>query len=66
MKAPPGFSSNYNRGEGCKLNKVLYGLKQSPRAWFRRFTTAMTKFGYNKAILTILCFLKGRMIISRV
>ena len=46
IKAPPSFSPDYNIGEDCKLNKALHGLKQSPRAWFGRFTAAMTKFGY--------------------
>ena len=49
MKAPPGFSEEYNSGEGCKLKNALYGLKQSPRAWFERFTTAMKKFGYEQS-----------------
>ena len=30
----------------CRLRKTLYGLKQSPRAWFGRFTSSMKKFGY--------------------
>ena len=34
MKPSPGYSDEYNQGEGCKLKKALYGLKQSPRAWF--------------------------------
>ena len=32
----------------CRLKKSLYGLKQSPRAWFDRFTSAIKKVGYNK------------------
>ncbi|RVW73995.1 Retrovirus-related Pol polyprotein from transposon RE1 [Vitis vinifera] len=30
----------------CKLKKSLYGLKQSLRAWFGRFTKSMRAFGY--------------------
>nr|GEV11240.1 putative reverse transcriptase, RNA-dependent DNA polymerase [Tanacetum cinerariifolium] len=33
----------------CKLKKSLYGLKQSPRAWFGRFTLAMKKYGYKQS-----------------
>ncbi|KAL6341436.1 hypothetical protein AAG906_032555 [Vitis piasezkii] len=44
MSPPPG------RGKlgmsVCKLKKSLYGLKQSPRAWFGRFTKSMRAFGY--------------------
>ena len=33
----------------CKLKKSLYGVKQSPRAWFGRFTKSMRSFGYNQS-----------------
>ena len=33
----------------CRLKKSLYGLKQSPRAWFNRFTRAIRKHGYKQA-----------------
>ena len=33
----------------CKLKKVLYGLKKSPRAWFGRFTKAMIDLKYHQA-----------------
>ena len=59
-KAPPGFSDEYNPEEGCKLNKALYSLKQSPRAWFGRFTTAMMKFGYKQSNSDDTLFLKRR------
>ena len=58
MKAPPRFSGDYKLGEGCKLKKALYGIKQSPRAWFRRFTAAMTKFGYKQSNSDHTLFLK--------
>ena len=58
MKIPPGFSSNFNPREGCKLKKALYGLKQSPRARFGRFTAAMTKFGYRQSNSDHTLFLK--------
>ncbi|CAL2234202.1 unnamed protein product [Prunus armeniaca] len=34
------------KGVVCKLQKSLYRLKQSPRAWFGRFAASMKKFGY--------------------
>ena len=49
VKAPPGFSEEYNPGEGCRLRRALYGLKQSPKVWFGRFTIAMKKFGYEQS-----------------
>ena len=35
----------------CKLKKSLYGLKQSPRAWFGRFTKSMRSFGYTIRVI---------------
>jgi hypothetical protein len=32
MEIPPGFNSRENEGKVCRLQKSLYGLKQSPRA----------------------------------
>ena len=55
MKAPLGFSDEFAPGEGCRLNKALYGVKQSPRTWFGRFTTTMKKLDMSRAILIIHC-----------
>ena len=34
MKVPLGFRVSLDQNKVCKLKKVLYGLKQSPIAWF--------------------------------
>ena len=47
MDVPPGVETH--NGKVCHLKKSLYGLKQSPRAWFDRFTKAMKKRGYHQA-----------------
>ncbi|KAJ7954112.1 Retrovirus-related Pol polyprotein from transposon TNT 1-94 [Quillaja saponaria] len=49
MEIPPGFSCQKTEGKVCKLKKSLYGLKQSPRAWFDRFRKAMLSFGYQQS-----------------
>ena len=46
MSLPPGFVDKYGVGKVCKLKKSLYGLKQSPRAWFERFSKVVKKFGF--------------------
>ncbi|CAL9012439.1 unnamed protein product [Prunus brigantina] len=46
MDLPPGIPVTSKEGVVCKLRKSLYGLKQSPRAWFGRFAASMKKFGY--------------------
>ena len=48
-EAPPGFGGDFKGHEVCKLKKTLYGLKQSPRAWFGRFTEVMKKYGYRQS-----------------
>ncbi|XP_057495256.1 retrovirus-related Pol polyprotein from transposon TNT 1-94 isoform X3 [Actinidia eriantha] len=49
MSIPPGFEDPKIVGKVCKLKKSLYGLKQSPRAWFERFTQAMLKYGFKQS-----------------
>jgi len=47
MDPPPGFEK---KGKlVCKLKKSLYGLKQSPREWFEKFTQAMKERGFTQA-----------------
>jgi len=48
MEIPIGLENQINPNKVCKLKKSLYGLKQSPRAWFDRFTKAVKKFGYSQ------------------
>ena len=38
MEQPPGFVAQGESGLVCKLRRSLYSLKQSPRAWFSRFS----------------------------
>ena len=46
MKIPLGFECEELEKRVCKLRKSLHELKQSLRAWFRKFCSAMTRFGY--------------------
>ena len=48
MDLPSGFDGGYEGRKVCRLRKSLYGLKQSPRAWFDRFTKFVKKYGYNQ------------------
>ncbi|RVW90854.1 Retrovirus-related Pol polyprotein from transposon RE1 [Vitis vinifera] len=48
MEIPPDFEESMAKNQVCKLQKSLYGLKQSPRAWFDRFTKAVLKLGYKQ------------------
>ena len=46
MSLSPGFEEKYGVGKVCKLKISLYGLKQSPRAWFECFDKAIERFGF--------------------
>ena len=45
MEQLPGFVAKGESGLVCKLCRSLYGLKQSPRAWFSRFSSVIQEFG---------------------
>ena len=46
---PPGFVTQGEIGKVCHLQKSLYGLKQSPHAWFGKFSQAIETFGMQKS-----------------
>ena len=48
MVQPPGFCKKGNEGKVCRLKKSLYGLKQSPKAWFDRFTKVLKEQSYQQ------------------
>ncbi|RVW38682.1 Retrovirus-related Pol polyprotein from transposon RE1 [Vitis vinifera] len=45
MEQPPGFVAQGESGLVCKLRRSLYGLKQSPQAWFGHFSSVVQEFG---------------------
>jgi hypothetical protein len=46
---PAGFMSSSHPKYVCKLHKSLYGLKQAPHTWFLRFTSFLTKLGFQSS-----------------
>jgi len=46
MKVPCGFETHGGGNKICLLKKALYGLNQSPRAWFGRFIKAIVSLQY--------------------
>ena len=49
MEQPPGFVAEGEIGSVCRLWKSLYGLKQSPHAWFGKFSQTVEEFGMQKS-----------------
>lgn len=60
MELPHCFQNENNKGQVCKLRKSLYGLKQSPRALFDRFTKALRQQDYVQAHTDHTLFYKHR------
>lgn len=47
MRQPPGWvESKDHPGYVCKLKKVIYSLKQVPRAWFDKLSSYLIEFGF--------------------
>ena len=49
MEQPSGFVAQGEIGKVCRLRKSLYGLKQSPYAWFDKFSQTVETFGMQKS-----------------
>lgn len=49
MHQPPGFEDPQHPDYVCKLHKSIYGLKQSPRAWYSRLSDRLHQLGFTAA-----------------
>ncbi|KAH7550154.1 hypothetical protein JRO89_XS13G0144400 [Xanthoceras sorbifolium] len=49
MQQPEGFEIEGKKDHVCLLKKSLYGLKQSPRQWYKRFDSFMVGHGYSRS-----------------
>ena len=46
MEQPTVFIDDGNENKICKLEKSIYGLKQSPRQWNMRFHEQVEMYGF--------------------
>jgi hypothetical protein len=47
MTQPPGFVHPSFPNHICRLHKAIYGLKQTPRAWFSRLSQRLLALGFH-------------------
>ena len=50
MEQPKGFEVKGKKELVCKLNRSLYGLKQSPRCWYKRFDDYISLIGFIRSL----------------
>jgi hypothetical protein len=58
MDQPEGFVVPRKENLVCRLKKSLYGLKQSPRQWYRRFDSFMISHGFKRSDYDSCVYLK--------
>ena len=58
MEQPEGFIISRKEDFVCELKKSLYGLKQSPRQWYKRFDTFMLSQGFKRSDYDSCVYLK--------
>jgi hypothetical protein len=49
MEQPKGFVQNHRNKFVCMLKKSLYGLRQSPRQWYKKFDSFMVSQNYTRS-----------------
>jgi hypothetical protein len=49
MEQPEGSVQDHNKKLVCKLKKSLYGLRQSPRQWYKKFDSFMVSLNFTRS-----------------
>ncbi|KAE8664189.1 Detected protein of unknown function [Hibiscus syriacus] len=58
MRQPEGFIEARNKNLVCRLKKSLYGLKQTPRQWYKKFDSFMGSSGFTRCQANHCCYIK--------
>ena len=60
MQQPPGFQDPRYSNHVCHLNLAIYGLKQSPRAWYFRLQSHLIDLGFHNSLVDPSLFFLGK------
>ncbi|KAM1815735.1 hypothetical protein ACFX12_000216 [Malus domestica] len=60
MRLPPGHPQSQEPNLVCKLHKSIYGLKQSPRAWYAKLSTVLHSIGFKRSNADSSLFVRTR------
>ena len=63
MQQPPGFEDATYPSHVCKLQRSIYGLKQSPRAWYARLSQRLLQLGFvaSRSDASLFIFSQGKI-----
>lgn len=50
MRQPSGFKSSTHQDHVCRMKKAIYGLRQSPSAWFQRLRDFLVAIGFKESL----------------
>ncbi|KAE8728454.1 FACT complex subunit SPT16-like [Hibiscus syriacus] len=58
MRQPEGFIEADKKNLVCRLKNSLYGLKQTPRQWYKKFDSFMSSNGFIRCQADHCCYIK--------
>ncbi|GJV88834.1 retrovirus-related pol polyprotein from transposon TNT 1-94 [Tanacetum coccineum] len=56
---PEGFKQKGKENLVCRLNKSLYGIKQAPQCWYKRFDSFIRSLEYNRLLADPCAYFKS-------
>ncbi|KAI3496680.1 hypothetical protein L1887_39051 [Cichorium endivia] len=59
LQQPPGFEDISRPNHVYRLKKAVYGLKQSPRAWYETLSTFLVYSGYRRGVIDPTFFVRS-------
>nr|KAJ0218843.1 hypothetical protein LSAT_V11C300152690 [Lactuca sativa] len=60
LNQPPGFVDKDHPDYVYRLDKVVYGLKEAPKAWYETLTSYLLENGYRRAAIDNTLFIKNK------